>query len=517
MTDVTDESGDGAGQDSRATEDGLHGILDDAGIGTWSLDIHTGRIRMSATCARLFGMGEACVADFAGLQAAVHPDDREARERATARAFAGSGRYAAEMRVRRPGGTYGWVRSQGQVRRDAAGRPLWMHGVVFAVDGQKSAEEELRAREEHLRSILDTVPEAMIVIDEAGIMSSFSATAERLFGYGAREAIGRNVSMLMSEPDRSRHDRYLANYRRTGEKRIIGTGRIVNGQRRDGSIFPMELAVGEMRSGNRVYFTGFITDLTERQQTQARMQVLQSELVHVSRLTAMGEMASTLAHELNQPLAAVSNYLKGCRRLLDQADLAALPKVKEGLDRASEQAVRAGQIIRRLRNFVSRGETERRMERVSQLIDEASALAMVGGREAGIVSRLELDPRVSSVHADRVQVQQVLVNLIRNAMDAMHASPRREITLSARPSPGGMVEIGVSDTGPGLSAEVAERLFQPFVTTKANGMGVGLSISRTIIEAHGGKLWVETNAAGGACFRLTLPAGESSEPRDAGR
>lgn len=496
-------------------EEDLRATLDDAGIGTWSLDLQTGGIAMSATCARLFGADRRRIDTFEALQAIIHPDDREMRARAVARAIAAGSRYAIDVRIIHVDGRIGWVRSQGQVRADASGRASLLRGVVFAIDAQKAAEVELRAREEHLRSILDTVPEAMVVIDAAGIIRSFSATAERLFGYSAHEAIGRNVSILMSEPDRTRHDTYLANYHRTGQKRIIGRGRIVNGQRRDGSIFPMELAVGEMRSGDRVHFTGFITDLTERQQTQARLQVLQSELVHVSRLTAMGEMASTLAHELNQPLAAVSNYLKGCRRLLDQTDLQALPKVKEGLDKASEQAVRAGQIIRRLRNFVSRGETERRLERVSQLIDEASALALVGGREAGIVSRLELHPDVSTVVADRVQIQQVLVNLIRNAVDAMQNSPRREITMSAQPSPGGMVEIGVSDTGPGLSEEIRDRLFQPFITTKVDGMGVGLSISRTIVEAHGGKLWVESTSGNGASFRLTLPAGDLDE-RDVG-
>lgn len=499
-----------------AAED-LRATLDDAGIGTWSLDLETSTIVMSATCARLLGMGEVRVSAFDALDEVVHPDDRNARRQMIASALAGGIRYAMDYRVVRPGGQVRWVRSQGQVRKSESGQPTWMRGVLFAVDVQKNAEAELRAREAHLQSILDTVPEAMIVINGAGIMRSFSATAERLFGWSAEEAVGRNVSILMSEPDRSRHDGYLSQYLHTGLKRIIGRGRIVNGQRRDGSIFPMELAVGEMRSGDELHFTGFITDLTERQQTQARLQVLQSELVHVSRLTAMGEMASTLAHELNQPLAAVSNYLKGCRRLLDQEEMEALPKVKEALDKASEQAVRAGQIIRRLRNFVSRGETDRQLERVSQLIDEAGALALVGGREAGIVSRLDLHPDVSTVLADRVQIQQVLVNLIRNAVDAMQSCPRREITLSARPSEDNMVEIGVSDTGPGLAPEVVDRLFQPFVTTKEHGMGVGLSISRTIIEAHGGKLWVEQNKDGGACFRLTLPAGDNEESRDDGK
>ena len=373
----------------------------------------------------------------------------------------------------------------------------------------------LLEREAHLRSILDTVPDAMIVIDAQGIMQSFSTAAERLFGYAAADVIGRNISMLMPEPDQSRHDSYLRRYHETGEKRIIGTGRVVSGMRRDGSSFPMELAVGQMRSGDRVFFTGFITDVTERQQTQARLQELQSELVHVSRLTAMGEMASTLAHELNQPLAAISNYMKGCRRLLDQGNPELLPKVRDALDKGSEQAVRAGQIIRRLRDFVSRGETEMRVEPVSRLIDEASALALVGAAQQGIVARMNLDPRASFVLADRVQVQQVLVNLLRNAADAMQDAPRRELVLATALQEDGQVEISVADTGPGISDEVADRLFQPFVTTKATGMGVGLSISRTIVESHGGRLWVEPNAQGGATFRLTLPAAAVEEASDA--
>jgi two-component system sensor kinase FixL len=208
-----------------------------------------------------------------------------------------------------------------------------------------SAQETL-AREAHLQSILDTVPDAMVVIDERGIVQSFSSAAVRLFGHSSAEVVGKNVKMLMPSPYREEHDRYLARYLRTGERRIIGIGRVVVGERKDGSTFPMELAVGEMRSSDRRYFTGFIRDLTERQKTETRLQELQSELVHMSRLTAMGEMASTLAHELNQPLSAVANYMKGSRRLLESStdDLSA--KLREAMDKAADQAVRAGQIIR---------------------------------------------------------------------------------------------------------------------------------------------------------------------------
>ncbi|MET3354714.1 UNVERIFIED_ORG: two-component system sensor kinase FixL [Xanthobacter viscosus] len=373
---------------------------------------------------------------------------------------------------------------------------------------------DLLAREAHLSSILDTVPDAMVVIDERGIMRSFSSAAERLFGYTAAEAVGQNVSILMPAPHRGAHDGYLVRYLTTGERRIIGVGRVVVGERKDGSTFPMELAVGEMRSTSERFFTGFIRDLTERQETEARLQELQAELVHISRLTAMGEMASTLAHELNQPLSAIANYIKGSRRLLD-AGTVKVEMLQGALEKAGEQALRAGQIIRRLRDFVSRGESERRVESLSKLVEEASALALVGAKEHGIQVRFLYDPGCDLVLADKVQVQQVLLNLMRNALEAMMEAPRRQLLVKTEAAEDDMVMISVSDTGHGISAEFAPQLFTPFVTTKQHGMGVGLSISRTIIESHGGRIWAEPNPQGGAVFRFTLRAvGEEAALHD---
>ena len=232
--------------------------------------------------------------------------------------------------------------------------------------------EDLRTREAHLLSILQTVPSAMVVINEHGLIQSFSTAAERLFGYPASDIVGQNIKLLMPGPYRNGHDGYLKRYLLTGEKRIIGMGRIVVGERKDGSTFPMELSVGEMHSNDARFFTGFIRDVSERQKTEARLQELQTELIHISRLSAMGEMASALAHELNQPLTAIANYLKGSRRLLaDKTDEDSV-MVRGAVDKAADQSMRAGQIIRHLRDFVSRGENEQSIQ-LEGVADEPKA------------------------------------------------------------------------------------------------------------------------------------------------
>lgn len=379
-----------------------------------------------------------------------------------------------------------------------------------SADNTAAVMRDLEMREAHLQSILDTVPSAMIVIDEQGRVQSFSAAAELQFGWTAAEAIGRNVSFLMPNPYRDAHDGYLERYQATGERRIIGIGRVVVGERKDGSTFPMELSVGEMRSADRRFFTGFVRDLTERQATERRLHSLQDELVHVSRLTALGEMASALAHELNQPLSATANFVNGSLRMLREGSKD-VGKITHALEEAGDQALRAGQIIRRLRDFVAKGEAERRIEPLAKLLEEAGALAMVGARDLGIRLQYRLGEGLQNVLADKVPIQQVVLNLMRNAIEAMEGARERRLTVGTRAAPGNMVEVFVADTGPGLTREVADHLFQPFITTKASGMGVGLSISRTIVEAHGGRIWAEANPAGGTVFRFTLPGVSEEE------
>lgn len=397
------------------------------------------------------------------------------------------------------------------------------------------------AREAHLRSILETVPDAMVVIDEHGHILSFSAAAERMFGFSEDEVLGENVSMLMPSPDRERHDSYLERYMRTGERRIIGIGRVLTARHRDGATFPIELSVGEARIGDDRVFTGFVRDLTERQEAELRVHDLQSVLAHVQRVSEMGTLATSLAHELNQPLTAIANYVETARDLLEKSadniltirkamddptisassttpdlleeNAETIAVVREALDECASQSVRAGQIVRRLRDFISRGESERRIESLQRLITEASALALVGAGDQNVEVDVRLDPVADLVLVDRIQIQQVLLNLIRNAIEAMEDSPVRRLLIYSEREASGLIRITVADSGPGLAPDVAKHLFEAFRSTKESGMGLGLSISATIVAAHGGRIWAEPSKLGGTAFHFTVIDADSEEAK----
>lgn len=452
--------------------------------------------------------------EVVGKDAAIFypPDEIAAGKPAEDLARAASeGRLETEdWRVRRDGSEFLADVSITALRADD-GSVRGFAKIVSDITARRAAEETLRSQESLLRSILSTVPDAMVVIDDQGLIVSFSAAAERLFGYREAELLGVNVSRLMPSPDRERHDAYIRRYLETGEKRIIGIGRVVFAERKDGSTFPMELSIGEASSDSHPLFTGFIRDLTERQQTEARLESLQSELIHVSRVSAMGTMASTLAHELNQPITAVANYVEAVRDLLIDPESADMPMIRGALDDTAKEALRAGHIVRRLRDFVARGEVEKTIEKLPLLINEAAVLGLMGAREKGVEPRFDLDPYASPVLVDKVQIQQVLINLIRNAVDAMADSPERRLTVTSRPDQQGFVRVIVADTGQGVKPEVAAQLFTAFVSTKADGMGLGLSICRTIVEANGGRIWMEPRAGGGTEFHFTLVSAKAED------
>ncbi|MGB5103107.1 MAG: PAS domain S-box protein [Steroidobacteraceae bacterium] len=495
----------------------------------------------------------------------------------------------------------------------------------------------LSQSEREFRALLEAAVDAVLVIDHMGTIEEFNPSAQLVFGYEADEIIGRNVNVLMPEPYHGEHDAYLARYRTTGEARIIGIGREVTALRKDGSLFPCELAVGQLRAGATPRFVGFIRDITrrkiaeeqlrrseaelrlaqelanlgnyvmhprqdepdyyssqlyrilgvteqsgtrisgpefatrwvhpadrdrvaaafaaldpghptldieyrivlengavrhlhhiahavhdadghllkhvgtihdvtERRHAQDEARQLQERLTHFARLSTMGEMAAGLAHEINQPLSAIATYAQACQRLLKLPE----PEVEDvlaALEQINAQALRAGEVIRRLRNFVKNREVKREPVDCSRLLQDLRMLAETDARLHNVRLRIDAEHELPTVYADPIQLQQVVLNLVRNAIDAMADAPeeRREVVLQTRRSSDGEVEVMVADRGSGLAPEATEHLFNPFFTTKAGGTGLGLAISRSIVRAHGGRLWHTPNDECGARFHFTLP------------
>ena len=481
-------------------------------------------------------------------------------------------------------------------------------------------------------ALIATAADGIVVIDACGIVQTYSPACERLFGYSAAEVIGSNVKMLMPEPFHGGHDQYLSNYRRTGERRIIGIGREVIGRRRNATTFPMYLSVGEGEIAGQAIFVGIIHDLsalraaersreasdrhlanivessddiilsktldgvvmswnaaaerifgyaagemigqpiarilppdrlseeddilrrvragehithyetvrrhkdghdiivslsvspvrdadgrimgaskiardvTEQRKTENKAAELQFELLHVSRLSAMGQMTAAIAHEVNQPLTAVANYVSAARRTISSLDAgAAVTKAREFMEKAAEQTLRAGAIIRNLRDFVEKRESQHAPHDINKIVTEAVALGLAGTAHIAVKIRLDLDPTLAPVLIDKIQIQQVLLNLIRNSVEAMAATRERELVLSTAPDEPGFVAVTVADSGPGLPEQVAAHLFQPFTTTKEQGMGIGLNICQSIVEDHGGRIWLLPDVRKGAAFRIRLP------------
>lgn len=361
--------------------------------------------------------------------------------------------------------------------------------------------------EVRLDSLLNTAVDGIILIDDAMRILVFNSACEQLFGYESDEVLGENVSMLMPQDYAHEHDGYVNHYMETGERRIIGIGREVRGKHRDGSDFPLELSVGEALTPAGRQFVGIVRDLRPRKAVERRLNQLQAELVHLARVSAMDEMGSAVAHELNQPLTAVMLYLQAVSRRITamNGDGPKDPMINETIDKAKREAERAGNIIQRMRHFVEKREPDRRSVQLSPLIDETLELTRVGTNSEGIQTAVQLPKALAPIEADPVQVQQILVNLLRNAFEAVRGSTVPVVNISASQTPDA-VTISIEDSGPGIPQEVHERLFKAFSTSKRTGMGLGLSISRSIAQNHGGDLTVDPGGNGkGATFMLTLP------------
>jgi two-component system sensor kinase FixL len=361
-----------------------------------------------------------------------------------------------------------------------------------------------------LDPVLDAMIESMIVIDETGTIERINKATTDMFGYSSEDLVGQNINLLMNKSDKTRHDNYLDRYSKTGNKRIIGKGREVQARRKDASTFPAHIAVGEVRSPTTVRYVGLIRDLTSQRKTEEQALRQREEMVNVSRLSMMGEMAAAMAHELNQPLTAIATYASASIRLLEKGEQN-IPEVIEVLEEIANQAHRAGEVITRTRTFTRSGDIVHSETSLANLAEQIRSLAELDTKANNIRLDWDIPADLPAIDADSVQIQQVILNLIRNAVDAMQDTnpDERTIRLRAKLTAPQEIRLEVRDAGTGVSDEAAKDVFNAFFTTKSSGMGMGLAICRTIIRSHGGELGFRNNGSNsgdtGATFFFTIP------------
>ncbi|MFN3231300.1 MAG: PAS domain S-box protein [Alphaproteobacteria bacterium] len=379
-------------------------------------------------------------------------------------------------------------------------------GTGIDVTQEEWLHETLHEAEGRFQALLDTVPGAVVVINDLGIILFFSRGAEELFGYRSEDMIGTNVTMLMPELDRSEHNGHLERYSATGKPHIIGLKRELNGRRKDGSLFPIELTVAEYEDGRR-NFVGHIQDISERREAEKQIQGIQVRLRQGTRLSALDQMGSVLAHELNQPLTALSNYVEALRRMVHREPGGPSQQLEKVADLALEQARRASDTIANLRALFSGNMPSLSPEKIGAVVEEALALLLASHKD-GTGSNLKvtrhIDDSLPPVPMIRTQILEVLVNVLQNSYEALADEKEGHIEIRCERRGDLAVEVSVSDTGRGLDPAIADRIFEPFTTTKPSGTGLGLAVSRSIIEAHGGRLWATSDETG-TTLRFTLP------------
>lgn len=388
-------------------------------------------------------------------------------------------------------------------RATAAARSWSVESEEYEVTEQSPTVSEAR-----LLSVLNTAVDGIVVIDERARVLVYNKACEQLFGYPAGEVIGRNISVLMPPEYSADHDAAVSHYQRTGEKRIIGIGREVRARHADGTVFPIELSVGEARTPEGPQYIGIMRDLRPRKAVEQRLAQLQAQLVQMARLNAMDEMGAAVAHELNQPLTAVMLYLQALSRKLTATSEGEVERsVLEILGKASREAERAGSIIQKMRHFVEKREPDRQPVDIRRLIDEALEVTLLGNDGAAVEVVRDEMPDLPPFEADPIQIQQILINLVRNAVEAVKSRDERWIRIAVRADDGRLL-VEVEDSGPGIPSETVRNLFKAFSTSKKTGLGLGLAISRSIAQNHGGDLLVEPGGGGrGATFVLSLPLG----------
>jgi len=472
-----------------------------ADLGMWMWDVARDEIWITDKGRMLFGWGASEKLNLERFKNILHRDDREAVLEAIENTLRTGADYSAEYRVLLPQGQLRWVAGWGQVEFDREGQPVRMRGAALDITKRKQAEEQFRL-------VVEAAPSAMIMVNTDGCVTLVNTQTEAVFGYSRQELLGRAVETLIPERFRSHHTDYRLGYLGDARARPMGAERELFGLRKDGTEVPIEIGLTPIQTSEGLLVLASIIDITERKRAELEAARQRSEMAHLSRVTTLGELSGSLAHELNLPLGAILSNAQAAQRMLanGKTDLAEL---REILDEIVSEDKHAGEVIRRLRLWLHKGEVQYRSLHINKVVRDVLKLIRIDLINQKVIVNIQLARNLPAITGDAVQLQQVLVNLVVNACDAMANcdTAERRLLICTRPNNGGTaVIVSVTDPGSGVQEEKMEQIFDPFFTTKDKGMGLGLSVCRSIITAHHGKLWATNNADRGATFHFTLPA-----------
>jgi len=441
-----------------------------------------------------------------GWAEGVHPDDLERCLQSYVESFEARRPFTLKYRLRRHDGEYRLISDNGAPHYGPAQNFLGYIGACMDLTEHKRSDEKFRA-------VVEASPNGIVLMDHENRIVLINAETEKMFGYPRKELVGQMVDMVVPEQWRAQHGTHRGEFLKAPRARMMGAGRELFGRRKDGTEFPIEVGLSPIQSSEGDLTMAAIVDISARKQAEAEAILHRNELAHFARVSTIGQLATSLAHELNQPLGAILRNAEAAELLLKDPS-PDLDEVRAIVSDICKDDLRAGAVVDRIRAFMRRGEVQRRPVNLNLLVGEVVALVRLDAEMHRVRLALETDLTLKPISGDRVQLQQVVLNLLLNAIDSLSENPlvRGLVTVRAQPA-GATIEVAVSDNGCGIPADNLAHVFEPFHTSKPNGLGLGLAISRSIIEAHDGKIWVENNAAGGATFTFALPASEGGDAK----
>lgn len=457
-------------------------------LGLWGWDVSQNRFWVTDLGLRLLGFAPGQAFDGQDLLRRIHPDDRGVPARALEQALHEGGDYRADYRITTHAGALRHLSVRGQLESAGPGQSPRIHGVISDVT-------ERLLQEERFELAVEASPTAMLMTRQDGTITLANRQMEVVFGYPREELLGMSMYELL--PTR------------------VANGREQHGLRKDGTEVLVEVALNPIRIGDEQYVLASIVDVSERRRLEAEAARHRDELAHLSRVALLAELSGSLAHELNQPLTAILSNAQAATRFLAM-DPPELGEVAESLANIVESDKRAGEVIRRLRAMLRKEAADHREIDLNEVVADVMRIIRSDLLNRSIVALLDLDPALPRVWGDKVQLQQVLLNLITNGSDAMNGltGPRR-MDIRTRALPDGGVQVSVSDVGTGIPGDQLEAIFKPFVSSKSDGMGLGLAVCTSIIESHRGKLWASNNPGPGATLHFSLPPEEALHPKGA--